>query len=335
MHEKDPLGELPSLGPAEERKHRAANVAAGNQRATGKSGGGWGVSLLLLIAVGGLGYWSYTQQQQLSAQLTDTQARLQQAGQRLGQLEGLLSASQMTTSESGQKLQSTLSQVKLGQEYITEQQQQLLNQYQQWQRSLESQVQDLVTQVQSITNHQGDQDRSLDAQSERISAQSSQFDALSQRLDLLDKGRGEVLDRLTTVESTVADVQSKLGTQLALLDKQLQDMQTRVDHNSTATGQLSSTQVAELNELKQAQDNLSASIASLKSDLVSQGKQLASQQQALKGAQRSTSSQDSDIRLSAMEERISQTEDAIRSIDSFRQQINQRLVRIEDLVKRR
>lgn len=328
MRDNQPMNDLPNLGPADNRRQsqgQAARAKAGGSRA------GLAVGALALVAALGVAGWSYLQYQQTATSLTQAQQELADSDKRLSQLEAIVNASQMTTSESGQKLQTTLSQVKMGQDYINEQQQQLQGQYQQWQKSIESQLQDMLSQLQSVANRQGDQDRTQDSLGDRISALSRQLDGQSSRLDTLDKGATD-----TQKQS------SDLGDKLTALENQLDQLAKTQKQQQTALSEVAGAKDTDLGNkvtsIDDEQQKLVKQLAALQAQFDVEKKSLAEQQNALSAlrAQRSAAAAATpkdDIKFTAMEERVSVLEEAIRSIDSFRQQINERLVRVEKRVR--
>lgn len=188
--------EVPSLSPdARDRElfgHAAAAEGFGPRRGRRGAANGllWVLVLALIIALGGLGWWSYQQVSLMEQQLVATQESFahisEQAAGRLRDISGKLAATEATASGGSEALRLQVRQ--LGTQYaeLARQLQALASQ----QEQLDQRFAQLAADLQARQGADAQQDerlKALLAQRDTLAEQQAQLGKLAGRLDALER----------------------------------------------------------------------------------------------------------------------------------------------------
>ncbi|MFB9885443.1 hypothetical protein [Balneatrix alpica] len=334
--------ELPSLGPADEPRQQLRRDEPGS-----RSGPGWLPAMLVLAVLAAYVVWSELRYQREQGQSQIGSEQVEQTQRRLSEIEALLSATQVTSSESGQQLQSTLGQIKLGQQYISEQQQQMLTQQQEWQGQIDKRLLDFDKVLKEQAQLTDELRLSLSALSDRLGLQQQQLQKQSDQLLTLQKQQDQQQSASLALQAELESAKGE-SQQLAVeqqrlastLDSRLQQLQSKppqLDEQALQGLRQSLAQLEQkLTQLAQTQQQAQAELGQWQERLAKQDKRIQDTERLAKQNQTAAKGGSvSDLKVAELEERLYLSEEAIRAIDAFRLQVSQRLATLEDRLKRK
>ena len=293
--------DLPDLGPAEPERVTSNNrhVDAGNPPVqTVKRSGGWFTSLMLILLVAacsGLGYWGLTMFEQLQAERKAV-AELQQ---QMKEMRDLLNLAESSAQKSGDTLLDQLTNMgKAAQDKYKHFDSEIAKlwtvAYQTNKPELEKQAKQLVEQKKQLA----EQGKQLKAQSDKQSGYVQQIAAQKKALDEAKKALVAQDKKLTAIGGKLDQSQS---TVKSLVDAELK--KSRSD--------LAATQTA----IRLSEEALTEEVAALTTST----RKLTDRIAALESAQRQN----------GLERRVKNNEDAVKSYDATRRELNRSLLQIK------
>ncbi|WP_207063817.1 hypothetical protein [Motiliproteus sp. SC1-56] len=300
MARNDEFNDIPDLGPARDdldgkplptagkpaKPKKAAPPPPPREPSGGsRSGGGNGlvyfVLLVLILALGGFGYWSYQQQGLLERKLQAAQATLSQSQDRLSHLESLISATDESASKSGAALQARINQQAESEKKRT--------------KHVDSEIAKLWTIAYQRNKPQ------IEALDKTVAGLSEGTASLKQEVETLSGAMSQTRETLAAasqrLDANQADLRS-LGGSHQGLSSELNDLASRVRRQDAANQEFDKLQEQQLQALTRRVEQLAAK-PSVSSDLRQQ---------------------------------LEEQQKAIESINGYRRQVNQELLRLRERV---
>lgn len=283
MRDQDKDLELPSFGPAERELNTNPSsghpVGSSRHSATKKSGGALGylIMLFLVIAVGGLGYWSFLQHQQLLA----LEAERANIDQKIVELQQLFLVAGNSAAQTGETLQSQVEK-----QALTAQQQfeQLSDEVTQskaeiaklWvvahQRNtpkiaeLETQLKTALSQVKTQAKAMGDASEQLTKLDKQLKAIKAKESDNQQQIVTIKQGAAALSTELQILSESIESEQAQQGKSLSALAKQVSGLKSeqgsagalerRVRINEQAVKAIDGSRLQLNNELLQIRQKL-------------------------------------------------------------------------------
>lgn len=302
--------DLPDLGPAE--PERAAARQNGNGASTVspapvqvKRSGGWFTSLMLILLVAacsGLGYWGLTMFEQLQAERKAV-AELQQ---QMKEMRDLLNLAESSAQKSGDTLLDQLSSMgKVAQDKYKHFDSEIAKlwtvAYQKNKPELEKQAKQLAEQTKQLTEQKkllAEQDKQLKAQTDKQTGYVKQIAAQKKALDDAKKLLASQQKRLAAIDGKLDQNQA---TVKSLVDAELKKSRSDVVATQTAIRLSEEALTEEMTSLTASMRTLTDRIAALESSQ----------------------------RQNGLERRVKNNEDAVKSYDATRRELNRSLLQIK------
>lgn len=205
-----------------------------------RNGALWAVCMSLLIALVGLGYWSYEQQSRLQRQLIATQESFARISEEAaGQLQDISGKVIATESSLGESEQARLQQLRQLEQRVEQ-----LSATQQTQQQLLAEQQQ-----QSQTGQQRLQQ--LQQAGEARAQQLAELEKRAATLGEMQQSQGQVLAQLDEQTDAAGEAQAVLREELTQIGQQLQDL-AKLEQQVAEQGTLMARQRGELQALMEA-----------------------------------------------------------------------------------